>query len=405
MYAGLAVELEPVSGVRAGVSLHILGDGGVLFDGPSQRLYGANTMATFIWCHLEEGLSPAAIARRVEEVFAVPATEAATLVGISLGQWRDVGLLGPPQPGAALEPAGRVARARRQPSTMEVPPIRHSPVAVQSYRLLDTPFRLSFSSQELLAEVAPVLAPLANVPSASEEELELVATPGRIALCHAGQAIDDCSGWDGIVPMLKAALVLFALDRSDDFAAIHAAALARNGLCFLIPGESGQGKSTLSAALAAAGFRLLGDDTIVLARETLEARAIPFSICLKEGSWPLLASRFPALVERPVHLRGDGKIVRYLAPGQGHDWAKPSFQTPVDGIVLLARGTGQTPGIVPLDPVVAFPRFLQDFYPLSGGLDAARVEQLVQWVSGRRCLELRYDTLDEGTALMKELCS
>lgn len=205
--------------------------------------------------------------------------------------------------------------------------------------------------------------------------------------------------------MLKAALVLFALDRSDDFAAVHAAAVSREGRCFLIPGESGQGKSTLSAALVAGGFRLLGDDTIVLARETLEARAVPFSICLKEGSWPLLAQRFPALAERPVHLRGDGKIVRYLAPGPEGGWAEPAFRTPVDGIVLLARGTGQPAGIVPLDPVEAFPRFLQDFYPLRGSLNAEKVERLVQWMSQRRCVELRYGSLDEGVTLMKTLCS
>lgn len=404
MHDGLAAGLEPGPEIRPGISLHILGDGGVLFDGPSQKLYGANTMATVVWCHLQDGLNPSSIAERVSESFGISVSEAAAYVGVSLKQWRDVGLLGRP-PAEMPEPVGRVTRLRRQPALSEMPAVRRRPAASRHYRLLDTVFRLSFSSRRLLAEVAPVLTPLADNRGPVREELHLIATPQRIALCHGGVAIDDCSGWDGVVPMLKAALVLFALDRSDDVAAIHAAAAAWNGRCFLIPGESGQGKSTLSAALVSAGFCLLGDDTIVLARDTLEARAIPFSICLKEGAWPLLASRFPALAKRPVHLRGDGKIVRYLAPDRNGGWAKPAFQAPVDGIVLLARGTGEPAGIVALDPVAAFPRFLEDFYPLRGGLDSARVEQLVQWMSRRRCVELRYDTLDEGISLMRTLCS
>ncbi len=406
MHDGLVAGTENRPEIRADVSLHIIGTAGVLFDGQSQRLYGANTMATFIWCHLEDGLEPAAIVERVRDVFGVAAAEAAANVELSLGQWRKLGLLraqrAPETIPEPIDPAGRV---RRQPSSTTAPAMRRAGVVSRNYRLLDTSFRLSFSSRRLLAEVGPVLTPIADAKEGAREELRLVATRDRIVLCHDGVAIDDCPGRDGIVPMLKAALVLFALDRSDDFAAIHSAALAKGKRCFLIPGESGQGKSTLSAALVAAGFRLLGDDTIVLARGTLEARAVPFSVCLKEGSWPLLASRFPALARRPVHNRSDGKAVRYLTPSRKGRWARPSFRAPIDGIVLLARGTGKRPGIMPLDPVEAFPRFLQDFYPLRGGLDAEKVGQLVRWISKRRCVELHYDTLDEGVALMTELCS
>jgi hypothetical protein len=400
---GLAVETDREARVRSDVSLHIIGAGGVLFDGRSQRLFGANTTATFIWCHLEDGLPPATIAERVSEVFGLPAVEAAGHVELSLRQWRDLGLIGR-APAALPDVESGVRKVRRQPSSRAAP-ARRPAVASRSYRLLDTSFRLSFSSRRLLAECEPVLSPILDSRGGAREELQLVATRDRIVLCHNGVAIDDSPTFDGVVPMLKAALVLFGLDRSDDFAAIHSACLARNGHCFLIPGESGQGKSTLSASLVAAGFTLLGDDTIVLARDTLDARAVPFSICLKEGSWPLLASRFPELATRPVHNRSDGKLVRYLAPSRKGRWAKPSLQLPVNSLVLLARATGQPAGLIPLDPVEAFPRFLQDFYPLRGGLDASKVERLVQWIARRQCVELRYETIEEGVALMTELCS
>jgi hypothetical protein len=402
---GLAVGAEDGSTIRPGVSLHIMGAGGVLFDGQSQRLYGANTTATFIWCHLEDGLAPALIAERVRDVFGIPAADSADHVAVSLRQWRELGLLGSSQSAPGLsEPDDRAKRVRRQPSSTAAPVARHV-AGARNYKLLDTSFRLSFSSRRLLAECEPVLTPILDPKGKPREDLHLVATRERIVLCHNGVAIDDSPDLGGVVPMLKAALVLFGLDRSDDFAAIHSAALAKGKHCFLIPGESGQGKSTLSAALVAAGFTLLGDDTIVLARDTLEARAVPFSVCLKEGSWPLLASRFPELRRRPIHKRSDGKQVRYLAPSRPGGWAAPTFRTPINAIVMLDRGTGKTPGWRELDPVEAFPRFLQDFYPLRGGLDAHKVERLVQWMAQRQCIEVRYDTLDEGVALMTELCS
>lgn len=400
---GLAVEAEGGTRVRPDVSLHIMGVGGVLFDGKSQRLYGANTSATFIWCHLEEGASPAAIVGRLAEVFGVPLSEAAAHVELSLRQWRELGLLDGEYPRPGSEPPG-VRKVRREPSS-RIAPARRPAVASRNYRLLDTSFRLSFSSRRLLAECEPVLAPILDPKGKPQEELHLVATRERIVLCHGGVAIDDSPTFDGVVPMLKAALVLFGLDRSDDFAAIHSAALMKNGHCFLIPGESGQGKSTLSASLVASGFTLLGDDTIVLARDTLDARAIPFSICLKQGAWSLLASRFPELARRPVHNRSDGKQVRYLAPSRRGGWAEPSLRQPIHSIVLLARGTGQAAGLQPLEPAETFPRFLQDFYPLRGGLDAQKIERLVQWIAERRCVEARYDTVDQGIAVMKELCS
>jgi hypothetical protein len=184
---------------------------------------------------------------------------------------------------------------------------------------------------------------------------------------------------------------------------VHAAALIRGRCCILIPGESGQGKSTLSAALVAAKFRLMGDDTIVLSRQALKARAMPFGICLKKGSWPLLASRFPALAESPIHDRADGKRIRYLLPPGSNSWTPSDFQAPVGVVVFLDRCEGVEPGLTALDPGTAFPRLLREFYPLRAGLDAQKVERLVRWAAQLQFVELRYSSLDGGVAQLMEL--
>jgi hypothetical protein len=197
------------------------------------------------------------------------------------------------------------------------------------------------------------------------------------------------------------------LEQSCDFGAIHAAAVHRGGNapCVMLPGPSGIGKSTLTAALVADGFRTLGDDTIVLARDTLDVRAVPFGICLKNGAWQLLAARFPDLVEQPVHNRLDGKRVRYLNPG-GQGVAQESCAPrPAAWIVFPQRVDYGDSDLIPISRPEALSRLAAQFCPLGAGLDLPKIDRLVRWIGGIACFELRYSTLDQGAERLKELIS
>ena len=61
-----------------------------------------------------------------------------------------------------------------------------------------------------------------------------------------------------------------------------------------MPADSGSGKSTLTAALVHAGLRYFSDDVVPL-DHGLRIRPMPLGISLKEGSWPVLAARYPEL--------------------------------------------------------------------------------------------------------------
>ena len=65
---------------------------------------------------------------------------------------------------------------------------------------------------------------------------------------------------------------------------VHAAVVARDGKAVLIPGESGQGKSTLCAALVGKGWRHISDEFALIDTETLEITAHPRPISLKNES-------------------------------------------------------------------------------------------------------------------------
>ena len=84
------------------MSVHFLGEEGLLLDSPHQRLYALNASATFIWRGLSGGRTPAEIGRQFGEHFAVPRDLAASYVADVLGQYEELQSAGV----AANEPHG-----------------------------------------------------------------------------------------------------------------------------------------------------------------------------------------------------------------------------------------------------------------------------------------------------------
>lgn len=392
-----------------GVSLHFLGNDGMLFDAEAQRLYAVNTTATFIWCCVEDGLTRTAMVERLNADLGVPQADAATYVDEILGRWLEFGLIGIParatrrapiEVGPGNRPWSRAAspRSGREPAQLSAAAERH-------YRLLDTGFRIRLGSEALLRRLEPFLAPLATAsPSPDAVVLDLATGRKNFALYADGVECERCERMEQVVPMVKACLVYLALERSRDFCAIHAAAVGRDEYCILFPGATGSGKSTLAAALVAAGFRLLGDDTIVLGRHKLKARPVPFAICSKSGAWELLAAHFPDLYDQPIHDRLDGKRVRYLMPPNGSLCRDPDSRHEVRTIVFPRREPGAAATLAELPRTEALSRLLTGFYPLSDGLDADKVERLLDWITRIDCLELRFGSLDDGVERLLRCC-
>jgi len=406
-----AIEVEPrellagPAAPRAHVTLHLLDNDGVLFDASHQSVYALNTTGTFIWCCLEEGLSPIEVIERLQSSFGISADTAADYLSAAIGRWRALHLVSDPRLG--LDDASTA-----EPTARAEAPDRSNPVKAgrpggdeREYLLLDVGFRLRILAPAVRREIELLLAPLAAGAIRGDfVRLDLISDERGFVVLEEGCPYAHCRNEEEVVPLVKTCLIEIALKRSGDFGAVHAAAVARNNRCLLLPGQSGAGKSTLTAALVAAGFELMGDDTTVLARGTLEARPVPFAICVKEGAWDLLASRFPELRDRPIHHRLDGKKVRYLPPLPGCTWAKPRSRCGVDGLVFLNRVPEAKSSLVRLTGADALSRFAKEFCPLGDGLSPAKLDQLVAWIKRIDAYELRYSPLDDGVDQLTKLC-
>lgn len=392
---------------RPHVTLHILEQDGVLFDAARQSAYTINATGTFIWCCLENFLGTTATAERLAETFSLPPATATAYVQTALRQWRDAGLLAPREDGGAeglisiTPPAdSRVAHAAGH----EHRAVRRR--EARAYVLLDTEFRVRVAAPTLRDEIEFLLAPLSGGAAIGAAiDLDVVEHADGVSVIRDGRVHASCPQPEQAIPLIKTCLIELALRRSGDFGAVHAAALHRNGRCVLLAGASGAGKSTLTAALVAAGFELMADDTTILSRHLLEARAVPFAICVKAGAWELLKPRFPELERRPVHHRLDGKIVRYLAPSAGRAWASPATRRAVDSLVFLNRVPEARSLLARITHADALGRLAKEFCPLGEGLTAAKIDQLVHWIAGIDCFELRYSPLDDGVEQVVKLCA
>jgi HprK-related kinase A len=76
--------------------------------------------------------------------------------------------------------------------------------------------------------------------------------------------------------------------------AIHAAVLERWGIALLIPAPPGSGKSTLCAALACGGWRLLSDEFALIRRTDGRVLPMPRPISLKGKSIEIIGKLSPA---------------------------------------------------------------------------------------------------------------
>jgi HprK-related kinase A len=175
---------------------------------------------------------------------------------------------------------------------------------------------------------------------------------------------------------------------------IHAASLERNGMAVILPAPPGSGKSTLCAALALRGWRLLSDElTLIDPRSTL-AHALARPINLKNASIELIRNFEPDAVWGPeTYDTAKGLVTHLRAPDDSvdrmHEAAQPRW------VIFPRYQPGAAPLLTPHGKAQTFIHFAQNAFNYST-LGSIGFDVTGRLVTQCDCYDFTYSQLDDA---------
>jgi len=472
---------QPI-GIEEGLRFFLLEDAGILFSEGQQELYALNTPAAYVWCCLEEGLTPDQISAAFSKSFDVPLEQAAQATGDLLSRWQASGYIRgvPDTAHSEIDWTTALARLMASPSLREE--FENSPAAVTKelrvascdrkavallrpaaldfealqlqkskssklienffkssqfvlwsstagksrqsvlqaaldargrrggrmnraryYRLLTTTFAIRFSSAAEEARVHPALAHLEAELAPSDAVLEVINAAGGHVLLDGIAPFGFCRDLARVTPRLKTLLLQKAVQRHSFLLQIHAGVVSNGQKCLLLPASPGGGKTTLTAALTAAGFQYFSDEVALLEEPDLEVRAVPISLAVKSGALEVLAPLFPQLHRSTNHVREDFETVAYLNPPAASFRYDLNRTHPAGWIVFPQYSARAITELRPIGKAEALARLMGEILVVAKPLDKRIVRSLVQWIRQVECYELPNSSLSQAVQLIGRL--
>ena len=182
---------------------------------------------------------------------------------------------------------------------------------------------------------------------------------------------------------------------------LHAASLERGGGALILPAPPGSGKSTLCAALALRGWRLLSDELTLIETDTLQARALARPINLKNAAIELIRQFEPGTRWGPIAFDTvKGRVTHLCPPPESvrrvHEPAQPRW------IVFPRYQPGAEPLLTPRGKVATFTHFAENAfnYAILGELGFDTVARLLDQCE---CHDFVYSRLDDALEVFEWL--
>lgn len=177
---------------------------------------------------------------------------------------------------------------------------------------------------------------------------------------------------------------------------LHAGVVERNGRAIVLPALPGSGKSTLTAALAARGFRLLSDEFGVVSFDDAWLTPLLRPVALKNQSIDVITRFAPDTVFGPRYPKTHKGTVSHMAPTAANVAARHTRAAP--GLVIFPRyaaNLGVELEEVPRARTFARMAVNSFNYEIVGprGFDA-----LGRLVAGSQTWQLQYGDLDGAVA-------
>ena len=370
----------------------------VVFRPGITGLFILNETAGMIWKSYSDQLHPGEIAARIAEQFQLSKEDARKDVEQTISYWVAHGLVD----------TGSEKTSFREniPAPSVIHPFSSHGLSIKSffsqhtYSLFNKSFVIGFETLDLKNAIHPLLFQFETVSNATTKvRIDIFSNEGAYFIARNGKIVGENAAMHETVGLVLKELFNILHPEMEWMAVLHGAAVGSDGHGILFPGEGGNGKSTLVAALSRSGFSYLNDDTVPLDAWTQHAAAVPLSICLKEGSWTTLQSYYPEIDTLPVYERY-GKRVRYL-PSEGNSIIKGIHHLPIKIIVFPSYRKDGENSLEKISKTDALQRIVQSGVWVSPNPE--HVGRFIGWIRSLSCYRLSYNLLAQGIQKIVEL--
>lgn len=208
---------------------------------------------------------------------------------------------------------------------------------------------------------------------------------------------------DTHLPLLEWGLNFCLAERLNQHLLLHSGVLERDGVGIVFPGVPGAGKSTLTAALACRGFRLLSDEFGVVRLDDGMLLPMVRPAALKNASIDVMRDWAPQGVYGPVFPRTRKGDVCHMAPSP--DSVARRHEAALPGLVVFPRfQQGVQAQLRPVPPARVFAKLATHSFNYQT-LGARSFDAVTRMVRTCRSHELVYGNLAEAQHIVEDLVS
>ncbi len=186
---------------------------------------------------------------------------------------------------------------------------------------------------------------------------------------------------------------------SDWIATFHASTVCNEHEAIMLIGDSGNGKSTLSAILMAHGIDVLADDFTPLASENMDVYRLPSGISVKPGAFEMLKTLYKDFDTYPIFKSTSKNVnVKFIPPIK--NMQEGPSHLPCKKIVYVKFDKNTSSNI----QEIGLEKILETLIPESWISPLAQNAKLfLEWLKDLECYELNYSDNDFAVSSIKNL--
>lgn len=177
----------------------------------------------------------------------------------------------------------------------------------------ETCFIIDTNNEMLSGAIKNLLKPIMCKEQAANFFISIIDLDGTYQIQSNGLVVTTGLTFEEVMPELVDRLQIVSYQSTPYLFCFHGAAIYKEGSIYLLPGESGKGKSTLCAEIQDSASTTFSDEFIVFDDEFQLIR-VNLPLAIKSGSWLHLSSKYPDLIGEQEWRRLDGRKVKYIWP-------------------------------------------------------------------------------------------